>query len=302
MIIVNILIVMIVISMIIISVINCLFNYATLGQKRDKIETFKMLSTMGLCSIDEYEKLKLEELTIQSKEGYKLKGYYLKCDVTSNKVIILLHGYLVEHYRSSQYINFFIQEGFNVLLVDQRGHGKSEGIYATYGKYECEDLNLWVENIRKRFKNQCFIGVHGHSMGAATGLMYSVLGRSKINFIISEAGYTNAIEVIKGKLNKYKIPFFPFYNLTDYKIKKLCKFSLGDICPIDIVRESEIPIMFIHGDEDELIPYYMSMDMYKVKSGIKRLCIIKNGRHNTCYATDKEKYEKEVKNFLKMIQ
>ncbi len=301
MIIVNILIVMIVFFIIFIKTINCLFDYATLGEKRDKIETFNNLSTMGLYSIDEYEKLKLDELVIKSKEGYNLKGYYLNCDLPSNKVIILLHGYLVGHYRSCQYISFFIREGFNILLVDQRGHGNSEGIYATYGRCECEDLDLWVSCIKRKLGEKCFIGVHGHSMGAATGLMYSVLGINKINFIISEAGYANAVEVIKRKLNKYKIPFFPFYNLTNYKIKKRCGFSLKEICPMDMVRESEVPIMFIHGDEDELIPYYMSIKMHEIKKGIKSLCIIPKAEHNTCYATNREKYEKEVKAFLKMI-
>lgn len=301
MIMINILIVIIVIFIIIISAINCLFKYATLGKKRDKVETFENLFTMGLCSLNEYEKLKLEELVIKSKEGYNLKGYYLNCDVPSNKVIILLHGYLVGHYRSCQYINFFIKEGFNIFLVDQRGHGNSEGTYATYGRYECEDLDLWVSYIRKKIGEACFVGVHGHSMGAATGLMYSVLGRNKINFIISESGYSNVVDVIKGKLNKYKIPFFPFYNLTNYKIKKICGFSLGEVCPMDMVRKSEIPIMFIHGDEDELIPCCMSMEMYEIKKGIKSLCIIPNAKHNTCYATNKEKYEKEVKNFLNII-
>ncbi len=71
MIIVNILIVMTVLFIIFIKTINCLFYYATLGKKRDKIETFNSLYTMGLYSLDEYEKLKLEELIVQSKDGYK---------------------------------------------------------------------------------------------------------------------------------------------------------------------------------------------------------------------------------------
>lgn len=301
MIIANILIVMTVLFIIFIKTINCLFYYATLGKKRDKIETFNSLYTMGLYSLDEYEKLKLEELIVQSKDGYKLKGYYLNCNLPSKKIIILLHGYLVGHYRSCQYIKFFIKEGFNILLVDQRGHGNSEGTYATYGRYECEDLDLWVSCIRQKVGEKCFIGVHGHSMGAATGLMYSVLGKNKIDFIISESAYANAIEVIKRKLNKYKIPFFPFYNLTNHKIKKVCGFSLGEISPMDMVKESKVPIMFIHGDQDELIPCYMSMEMYEIKKGIKSLCIIPRAKHNTCYATNQEKYENEVKNFLKMI-
>ncbi|MEG2935341.1 MAG: alpha/beta hydrolase [Clostridium sp.] len=281
-----------------IKVRNIMFGYAGLEKKRSSDEIFKLMEYTKIYDRNHYYKQHFEKLTLISEEGFKLTAQYLKCQKQNSSVIILLHGYSVDHHRSCQYIDFFLTKGFNILLVDQRSHGESEGKYTTYGCYEVKDLNLWVNLMIEKLGYNSIIGIHGHSMGAATALLYSVEGIGKVRFIISEAGYSDAAELLKSKLNKHRIPVFPFYQLTCQKIKSKCGFRIKDICPIDIVKDSSIPILFIHGDIDELVPCKMGTDMYRSKKDPKAIYIVKDGMHNTCYSKDKNIYEEVVSKFI----
>lgn len=278
---------------------DIMFGYAVLEKKRSSDEIFRLLEYTEIYDRKHYYNKEFEKLVVKSEDGFSLTAHYLKCYKESNSVIILLHGYSVDHHRSCQYLEFFENEGFNILLVDQRAHGESEGKYTTYGCYEVKDLDLWVKLLREKIGKDLIIGIHGHSMGAATALLYSVQGEGIVSFIIAEAGYSEAEKLLKSKLHKHRIPSFPFYQLTCNKIKHKCGFDIKEVCPINVVKESNIPILFIHGDRDELVPCNMGIDMYEAKKDHKKIYIVKGGMHNTCYSKDKNRYEEVVSKFIK---
>lgn len=234
-----------------IKVVNFAFKKTILDKRKDRETMFNILKNTKAYTEDEFNNLEFENLQIISDDNYKLRGYYINKFKESRKLIIIVHGYTANHYRSAQYIDMFLKKEFNVLLIDVRSHGNSEGIYATYGKKEIEDLDLWVNFMRKKIGQDTFIGIHGHSMGAATVLMYTTLGEKKIKFIISESSYSTGKDIIRYQFKKAHTPFFMIYRMVDRKIKKTCGFSLGDISPRDAVKKSNIPTMFIHGDKDK---------------------------------------------------
>lgn len=288
--------IVLIILMIIIS--DVMFNLAVKEKKRSEDDIFNAMEKFKIYDRVDYYKENFEKLALKSKEGFNLVGYYLNANKKSEMVIILLHGYGVDHHICCKYINFFREKNFNILLLDQRGHGKSEGKYTTYGVYEVIDLDLWINLIKEKVGENCIIGIHGHSMGAAIALLYSVKGEGKVKFIIAEAGYSDIEDILKYKLKKYKIPITPFYQIISWKIKLKCKFNLKDARPIDIVAKSKIPILFIHGDKDELVPCSMAVDMYNIKKNNKELYIVEGGMHNTCYSIDKNNYESIVSKFI----
>jgi dipeptidyl aminopeptidase/acylaminoacyl peptidase len=124
------------------------FKSMTLGRRRTMEESFESLEKDRLYTRDEYEKLPKEEVEVESKDGLALKGTFIEKFKGSKRVIIIVHGYKASYIWSLQFVNMFFSKGFNVLLVDQRSHGRSEGTYATYGHYEKYDLDLWVDWVR----------------------------------------------------------------------------------------------------------------------------------------------------------
>ena len=286
----------------IVYLVNYSYKKVILGKKKDKEEAFNVLKNRGSYDVNLYDSIEYENLEVVSKDGYKLKGYYINKFPNNKKVIILCHGYTANHYLTLQYIDIFLKDGFNILQIDVRAHGASDGEYPTYGILEREDLDIWVEKIKEKLGEDAIIGLCGQSMGAATVLMYGGRHEEKINFIIADCGYSNGKEILKYQFKKAKVPLTPIYPFLNMVFKIKCKFSMNDVSPIDDIKESEIPTLFIHGTADTTVPCFMSEEMYKVKKGEKdRLLIIEDAGHVVAYDKDKKKYEDIVHKFINSV-
>lgn len=275
------------------------FKKVILDERKDKNKMIKVLSERFFCDYTNYESLEYEELEIESFDNLKLKGYYYNKYPDSNKVIIIHHGYTANHYVCVQFLDIFFEQGFNVLLVDMRSHGNSEGEYITYGYKEQKDLDLWVNLIRSIIGKDGIIGLHGQSMGGATVLMYGGNHSEKIDFVIADCAYSNGKEILRYQFKQAEVPFFPVYNIVNRECKSRCGFDMNKISPIDCIKDKEIPILFIHGTGDDVVPVNMSEEMFSVKKGNKnKLLIIPDAIHVGAYSKDKESYVKAVKEFI----
>lgn len=281
---------------------NKAFNAVIMDTRKSKDEMIEIMFKRFGSDYKDYENIKYEEIDVQSKDGFTLKGYYYTPNGKTNKVMIIHHGYTANHYVCLQFAKIFFDEGFNVLLVDMRSHGESEGKYITYGEKEKEDLNILVDLIREKVGSDIILGLHGQSMGGATVLMYGGKYGDKVDFIISDCAYSKGREIIKEQFKEKKVPFFPVYNILNKYLKKVCGFDMDKISPLDDIKNSKVPVLFIHGTGDELVPYYMSEDMFNAKGGEKdKLLLIDDARHVGAYFKDPVKYRKSISSFLKSV-
>lgn len=247
----------------------------------------------------DYQSIPVEEVIIKSHDGLNLKGFFHKVYEDSKKVVIMNHGYTANHYVDYQFTDIFFEEGYNVLLIDMRSHGESEGKVASYGYNESKDIGSWVEWIKDKVGEDAYIGLHGQSMGAATVMLYGATHTEDIKFVIEDCGFTTAREAIKFHFNKVKIPFWPLYDLIRIKAKRKYKFDFNNISPQDAIVNSTIPVLFIHGDDDNVVPTWMGESLYNKKNGEKdRLYLVQGAGHMEAYSKNKEKYKQIVKEFL----
>jgi uncharacterized protein len=277
------------------------FKKFTLDKRYTLEECFQYFEKQGLYSKEEFDKLPKEELEIDTFDKLKLRGIFIEKFKESKRVVIIVHGYRVCFSSSLIFMNMFFRQKFNVLLVDQRAHGRSDGIYATYGYYEKKDLDLWVNFLRQKIGEDAVIGLHGQSMGGGTVLEYAEINKYA-KFIIADCPYSDGKKLIKHVFNKLShLPMYPFVLFMNFRLKRKAKFSIEDISPMKAISDKSIPVMFIHGSMDELVPSYMSEEMYKAKKGLKRLLIVEGAKHGNAYETNKELYEKEVEIFLEEV-
>ncbi|MBB6631728.1 alpha/beta hydrolase [Clostridium algidicarnis] len=252
----------------------------------------------GLINNEFYKSLNKEEFFIESKDELKLRGIYIRSSNESNKTMIFVHGITVGLVCSIKYISMFLEKGWNVLIYDQRRHSKSEGKYSTYGYYEKEDLDLFVNWIINKKGEDEIIGLHGESMGAATVLQYAKINKYA-KFIISDCSFSSLNELLERKIKEKSPLLKPILKLMSKRSVRKAKFSFDYVNPIEVVKKASIPIMFIHGDKDRFVPWDMSVNMYNSKEvGIKKLYIAKGARHAESIEVDKLKYEEEVMKFV----
>lgn len=252
-----------------------------------------------LEGVDDMEKTSYEEVSILSMEGYRLYGklYYMKNDAP---LILFFHGYHgVAAWDGYGFFKLCKKSGINILMVDERAHGKSEGSAITFGIKERYDCKLWIEYIAERFGECTDIFLAGVSMGAASVMMSSELGLPEnVRAIIADCGYSEPAAIIKETIRAMKLPVKPVYQLVKLGAHLFGHFDLEAAAALQSVKKLNIPILFIHGKQDSIVPTSMLEELYEACKGKKERVLIEGADHANSALTDYEAYEKAILQFI----
>ena len=256
--------------------------------RRTKETMLTLLEEKGICEKGYYESLSSEELKVVSEDGYMLRGQYVEFYPKEEKVVIFIHDYTSNHISGLQFTKMYKAMGYNVLLIDARSHGESGAMYPTYGIKEMQDIKRWVNVLKNRLGDNIKVGLHGQGMGAATALMYG--GEyGDVAFIIADSSYSN----VKGLLPK------SLYKTISKLAEKKIGILLDQASPEEIIKKSQVPVLFLHGTEDKLIPCKMSEQIFTNRNNSKdRLVLIEGANHEETYSVDEKAYEKAVEDFI----
>lgn len=251
-----------------------------------------------------YNSLNKEDISVGSKNNYRLYGTYIKNPTPTKNTIILVHGFGGSRWTSLKYIDMYLDKGFNILIYDSRDHGHSGGKNITFGYSEKYDLDRWVTWVASKNKGG-IIGVHGESLGAATALLQSSpdLNKDRVSFYIVDSPYSDLKQLLSLRLSKdsnIKNPlaskFILFYEEQVCKLNN--QFSFKQASPLSSIKDVKSPILFIHGEEDNFIPKSMSEDLYNSKSGSKEIYIAPKAGYLEAYKSNQDIYKDKVYKFI----
>ena len=242
-----------------------------------------------------------KEAVVTSYDGLRLFG---KCYIASADApwLIMLHGYRSGAERDfCGGLKFGIDSGFNVLLVDQRAHGKSEGKCLTFGIKERYDCLTWINYVISQAGGSCKIALYGMSMGAATVLMAAGSELPKnVACIVADCGYTSPKAIIKKVIREMHYPVFPTYALVRLGGMLFGGFDIEEYSAVQAMEKCDIPVLFIHGDDDRFVPCDMGRENHRhCRAEGKKLLIVPNAGHGMSYMSDKKAYLGTVSEFLK---
>ena len=236
--------------------------------------------------------------TLTSFDNLNLQAYKVLNQNDSNKWVITVHGYTSEGINMSSYAKNYYDIGYNVLIPDLRSHGLSEGDYIGMGWDDRLDIIDWINTILE-YNPNAEIVLHGVSMGAATVSMVSGEDLpSNVKAIVADCGYTSVWDEFAYQLDDlFSLPEFPILNVSSLVAKVRAGYFLGEASTLKQVAKSKTPILFIHGDEDDFVPYYMMEELYNATSSEKEMLTIKNAGHAKASEVDPETYWTTVSNF-----
>lgn len=224
------------------------------------------------------EKSNYSDKYIESYDKLQLHSYVVSQN--SNKWAIVVHGYGGSGKLMSDKSKYFYDMGYNVLIPDLRGHGKSEGDYIGMGWKDRLDIISWINFIIKENPNAEIV-LHGTSMGAATVLMTSGENLpSNVKAIVADCAYTSAWDEFSYQLETYlKVPSYYILNVTNMVTKLKAGYSLKEASALECVKKATVPILYIHGDKDKFVPYSMMDKLYDATSSPKEKLTIDGGEH-----------------------
>lgn len=240
-----------------------------------------------------------EDVFINSFDNLKLHGYILKTE-NSDKWAITVHGYTNKAESMSAMAYKYHSLGYNILMPDLRGHGKSEGSYVGMGWHDRLDILKWIDLIIKENKDAKIL-LHGISMGAGTVMMVS--GEElpeNVKVIIEDCGYTSAKEQLAYNLKTmFKLPSFPILNFCSLITKIKDNYFISEASAIKQLQKAKVPILFIHGDKDKFVPFYMLDKLYNACRSKKDKLIIKDVGHAKSESLKSDLYWNKVEDFIK---
>lgn len=247
--------------------------------------------------IRKFNELPLKELSITSFDDLKLYGYLLEGD--PKEVVICVHGYKSSMQEDfADRVSIYLERGSTILLLNDRAHGKSEGKYLGFSEHDKRDVAKWVDLINEMY-DEPRIYLHGVSMGGATVIHCANSKLKNVKGIIDDCGF-DSIEGISKYLIKdvYHLPYFPFGDLAWFWSVVITGVSFNTSKGEECVRDTDIPILFIHGKEDHFVPCFMSEKMYEACVSPKELHLIEGCGHAAAYMMATEEYTEAVNRLL----
>ncbi len=226
------------------------------------------------------EGLPYENLTLRSSDGVRLSAWYIASQVSKGSVIVL-HGNARNMSSDLDAVKMFHGLGFNVLIVDYRGYGKSEGSPDEQGTYR-DAQAAWDWLVRSKQESPDRIVICGRSLGAAIAVELAL--KSAPRALILEAAFTSLPDAAQDLY-----PYFPVKFLSRYRYDTLGK-----------LKRIRCPILIVHSRDDELIPFRHAQRLYAVVSG-KKDFIELGGPHKGGYQPTLGKYQQGVKQFLEAL-
>ena len=242
-----------------------------------------------------------KDMYITSSDGLKLHAYHIKNDTpyANGNYIMVFHGYKQNAASMAHFAMQFYDLGYSVLLPDARSHGMSEGEYICMGWPERLDNLLWIDEIIKMDKNTK-IGLFGISMGGST--VINTAGENIPNQVvvaIEDCGYSSAYAEFSHQMQEqFHIPSFPLLDIS----AKIAKIKTGlDITEADCVAQAKkikIPTLFIHGKNDNFVPFSMLQELYDAAECEKEMLVIDNAGHGQSATQNPLLYWNTVSRFV----
>ncbi len=201
----------------------------------------------------------------------------------ADKTVLLAHGYdSSANADFSSLFDFYTKSGFNVLLIHQRAHGKSEGKIKSLGIAEGYDLLSWCHWLEMRFSTGCPIVIHGKDQGAFAALAAASKAElpANVKAVICENAFNSVDDVAKSILknrfdflSKLMLPFVrSFY-------KNAAGFDMRDVTVTRIAKRIRTPVLFISKSSALLTSGNIETIAGKAKNPVQSISLKKSDRN-----------------------
>jgi fermentation-respiration switch protein FrsA (DUF1100 family) len=215
-------------------------------------------------------RLPYKDAYFDTEDGEKLHGWLFQ-SAEGGPVILHCHGNAGNISHRLDLVQPFLKRGFSLFLFDYRGFGKSSGRPSETGLYR-DGIAAWTFLVAKEKIAPERIVLHGHSIGAAVAIEVAL--QKQVRGVIIESPFTSTKHMART------MPLFALFSpLLPAHYNNLEK-----------IPRVSAPKLIVHGDQDEIVPFYMGQQVLEAAGDPKSFLPVKGAGHNDVFLVGGEKY------------
>ena len=233
------------------------------------------------------------------RDGLNLYGEYY--DFGYDRTVMILSGRTEGLCYGYYFAIPYAQIGCNVLVVDPRAHGLSDGSYNTVGFEESLDDIAWLNYLQTNHGATNVI-LHGICIGAAGGMLAATNPNcpSCVKAIVTEGMFACFAESVKNHLRE-RNKTTKLVHLVDFWKKKYTGYSMKR-GPINVIDRLQMPLLMLHSKEDAYSKPSFAQQLYDLAgTKDKRLVWFDHGKHSMLRVTNTQKYDQSISQFLQEL-
>lgn len=238
------------------------------------------------------------QVEMTSYDGLKLKARLYE-NPDARGILVACHGYRSDGVRDfASAMSFYHDHGLSILLIDQRAAGESEGKFITFGVRESVDVRDWCALMGERFPGLP-VFLAGISMGASSVLMTADDLPENVAALLADCGYDSPWGEFRYVARHYMHPAAQaLLPGVDLFCRLVCGFGLKERSAADSLSRCRLPVFFVHGEADELVPFENSPKNKAACAGPAYLFSVPGADHGISYLVDPDGYHNAVQEFL----
>ncbi|MEL7011564.1 MAG: alpha/beta fold hydrolase [Cyanobacteria bacterium J06588_4] len=213
-------------------------------------------------------------------------GWWIPAAQAKAPALLYFHGNGSNNGDLTEIAAIFHQLGVSVLLIDYRGYGKSSPVFPNETRVYEDAEAAWQYLIQEQQIEPQQILVYGHSLGGAIAIELATKHPDMAG-LITEGTFTS-IENMAGLMPGIKL--FPLGLLVNQRFDSITK-----------IKSLETPILILHGTADEVIPLFMSDELFAAAPEPKHLEIFPEAGHNNLPEFDQEKFLLTLQQFINSV-
>lgn len=201
----------------------------------------------------------------------------------SETTILYLHGNSTSLSDHLEMVQLFHSLGWNSLIIDYPKFGKSEGDFPNELSVYENASSAWEYLVKEKYISPNKITVYGHSLGGSIAIEMAAR-YSTMAGVIVESSFTSMMDMARKRIYR----FFPIKFILDQEFNSIEK-----------VKRLSVPILFMHGKKDSIIPYQMTVNLFEqASSAIKNIVLFEDGRHWNLKMVDNNRYIESITQFI----
>jgi uncharacterized protein len=223
--------------------------------------------------------LPYESVFFKTQDNLKIHAWFLPAasQVEEKNVVLFCHGNAGNISHRVEKLHILHELDISIFIFEYRGYGQSEGKPSEGGLYKDAAAGYQWLISEKGYRPEQII-VYGESIGGAVAI--DLASRVQVSAVITEEAFTS----IRGMV-KALYPVLPPF-MVKTRMDSLSK-----------LRQVDVPKLFIHAPEDEIVPFWMGKELYEKAKPPKKFLQVR-GSHNSAFYESRDKILQGIRDFF----